>query len=44
MRINIEIGVKAPDFTLIDVSGNEVHLVDINGKKIVLLCLIRGFA
>ena len=44
MGINIEIGVTAPDFTLVDINGNEIRLSGYEGKKIVLLSLIRGFA
>jgi len=33
----LEIGTLAPDFTLIDTSGNEVSLGDFEGKKIVLV-------
>ena len=32
----LEIGTKAPDFTLFDKDGNEVSLSDFSGKKIVL--------
>lgn len=32
-----EIGDKAPDFSIVDVSGNEVRLSDFNGKKNVVL-------
>jgi peroxiredoxin len=31
------IGDKAPDFSLVDVSGNEVNLSDFKGKKNVVL-------
>ena len=44
MGKNIEIGITAPDFTLVDINGNEIHLSGYEGKKIVLLSLIRGFA
>jgi peroxiredoxin len=32
-----EVGDTAPDFNLVDVSGNEVHLSDLKGKKKVVL-------
>ena len=32
----LEIGMKAPDFTLIDKDGNAVSLSDFRGKKVVL--------
>jgi cytochrome oxidase Cu insertion factor (SCO1/SenC/PrrC family) len=32
-----EVGNRAPDFSLIDVSGNEVRLSDFKGKKNVAL-------
>ena len=32
----LEVGVKAPDFTLNDKDGNEVNLSDFAGKKVVL--------
>ena len=32
----LEIGVKAPDFTLIDKDGNSISLSDFAGKKVVL--------
>ena len=32
----IEIGMKAPDFTLLDKDGNKVSLSDFCGKKVVL--------
>ena len=32
----LEVGVKAPDFTLLDKSGNSVSLSDFLGKKVVL--------
>ena len=32
----IEIGMKAPDFTLLDKEGNKVSLSDFCGKKVVL--------
>lgn len=44
MGKNIEIGITAPDFTLVDINGNEIHLSGYEGRKIVLLSLIRGFA
>jgi peroxiredoxin len=44
MRKNIEIGLKAPDFTLVDTGENKICLSFFEGKKIILLTLIRGFA
>jgi len=41
---NIEIGIKAPGFTLVDNNDKEIHLSDYKGKRIILLSLIRGFA
>lgn len=32
----LEVGTKAPDFTLLDQDGNEVSLSDFRGKKIAL--------
>ena len=32
----LEVGVKAPDFTLLDADGNSVSLSDFDGKKVVL--------
>ena len=32
----LEVGTKAPDFTLLDKNGESVHLSDFIGKKIVL--------
>ena len=32
----LDVGTKAPDFTLLDQSGREVHLSDFMGKKVVL--------
>ena len=32
----LEIGMKAPDFSLSDKDGNEIHLSDFLGKKVVL--------
>ena len=40
----IELNQPAPDFTLIDINGNEVRLSDFQGKKNVLLIFNRGFA
>ena len=44
MGKNIEIGTPAPDFALIDIKENEIQLSDYEGKKTILLTLIRGFA
>ena len=44
MRENIEIGLKAPDFTLVDTNENVILLSNFEKKKIILLSLIRGFA
>ncbi|MBD5084881.1 MAG: redoxin domain-containing protein, partial [Clostridiales bacterium] len=32
----LEVGAKAPDFTLPDAEGNSVSLADFAGKKVVL--------
>jgi peroxiredoxin len=32
-----EVGENAPDFSLVDVSGNEIRLGDFKGKKNVVL-------
>ena len=32
----LEIGTKAPDFTLLNQDGKEVHLSDFLGKKVIL--------
>ena len=32
----LEVGTKAPDFTLLDQNGNTVSLSDYKGKKVVL--------
>jgi peroxiredoxin len=34
----------APDFSLVDTQGQEVHLSDYRGKKNIVLVLNRGFA
>jgi peroxiredoxin len=44
MGENIELGSKAPDFTLVDTGENEICLSFFEGRKIILLSLIRGFA
>jgi peroxiredoxin len=44
MGKNIEIGLKAPDFTLVDTKENVIRLSNYEEKKIILLSLIRGFA
>jgi len=38
----ISLNTVAPDFTLLDVNGNEVRLSDFRGKYVVLAAL-RGF-
>lgn len=35
-NIMIELGMKAPEFTLPDENGNEISLSDFSGKKVVL--------
>ena len=35
----LEVGAKAPDFTLPDAEGNSVSLADFAGKKVVLVLL-----
>jgi cytochrome oxidase Cu insertion factor (SCO1/SenC/PrrC family) len=38
-----EVGDEAPDFSVVDVSGNEVRLSDFEGeKKVVLLFYLNG--
>ena len=38
-----EVGDKAPDFSLLDVSGNEVRLSDFRGKEnVVLFFYVNG--
>ena len=44
MEKKIKIGLKAPDFTLSDTNGNQIHLSNYEEKKVILLSLIRGFA
>jgi peroxiredoxin len=39
----VELNQPAPDFTLTDFNGNEVHLSDFQNKKNVLLVFNRGF-
>ena len=38
-----EVGDKAPDFSIIDVSGNEVRLSDFKGKKNVALIFYESY-
>lgn len=44
MSKKLNVGIKAPDFTLAAVDDSLIHLAAFQDKKIVLLCLIRGFA
>jgi len=44
MSNRIELNQPAPDFTLVDINGNDVRLSDFQGKKNVLLIFNRGFA
>ena len=37
-------GTKAVDFTLLDTRGEEIRLSSYEGKKHVVLVLMRGFA
>ena len=39
----VELDVKAPDFTLDDISGRRVSLSDYAGRKNVLVVFNRGF-
>lgn len=36
MIVMLEVGTKAPDFTLLDKDGNTVSLADFTGKRVVL--------
>ena len=36
-EVSPKVGDNAPDFSLVDVSGNEVRLSDFKGKKSVVL-------
>lgn len=36
-------GQKAPDFELLDLEGDPVHLSAFRGKKVVVLAFLRGF-
>ena len=38
-----EVGDNAPDFSIIDVSGNEVRLSDFKGKKNVALIFYESY-
>jgi peroxiredoxin len=44
MSNRIELNQTAPNFTLVDINGNEVRLSDFQGRKNVLLIFNRGFA
>jgi peroxiredoxin len=44
MSGKLNVGIKAPDFTLAAVDNGSIHLAAFQDKKIILLCLIRGFA
>ncbi len=37
------VGDKAPDFSLLDVSGNEVRLSDFKGKKKIVLIFYSSY-
>ena len=39
----IALDTPAPDFTLTDINGKEIHLSDFRGKTNVLLVFNRGF-
>lgn len=41
--VAIRVGEAAPDFTLLDASGNAVTLADFRGKKPVVLVFYRGY-
>ncbi|MBN1454096.1 MAG: redoxin domain-containing protein [Anaerolineales bacterium] len=43
MRNAIFNGQEAPNFELPDLHGNQIHLSDFRGKKIVVLAFLRGF-
>ena len=36
MIVMLEVGTKAPDFTLLDKDGKTVSLADFTGKRVVL--------
>jgi peroxiredoxin len=40
----LEVGARAPDFTLADQAGKAVRLADFHGTSNVLLVLNRGFS
>jgi peroxiredoxin len=44
MAADLRINIAAPDFSLLDVNGNNIKLNEYHKKKAILLCLIRGFA
>ncbi len=43
MSKRVELNQSAPDFSLTDFKGNDVHLSNYQGKKNVLLVFNRGF-
>lgn len=44
MPAHLNVDIPAPDFSLTDTNGNAIQLKNYRNKKIILLCLIRGFA
>ena len=37
----LEVGMKAPDFTLLNQNGEEVSLKDYRGKKVILYFILK---
>lgn len=42
-EVSPEVGDNAPDFSLVDISGNEVRLSDFKGKKNVVLIFYSSY-
>jgi peroxiredoxin len=43
MSKTVSLNAQAPDFSLVDLSGQTVTLSDFRGEKFVVLILNRGF-
>ncbi len=43
-EVSPEVGDNAPDFSLVDSSGNEIRLGDFKGKKIVALIFYAEYS